>query len=866
MSEDNGVRHDGSGGDGGKGSPSPRAVIPLPVKREVAPGHLDNLTASGLTAETIKLACLYTEHHHQRIAELLQRRSFARGQGTALVFPFYLPEQPEDVQPYAYRVRPTNPRVERKGNGGKDRVVKYDQASSAGLLVYFPPRARLGGSYRDTGAPLLWTEGEKKSLTLDQLGYPCIGLTGVWNWLDAEHRNDTREMRLHPHLAKYVTVAGRSHVIVYDSDSRKNDQVMKAAQRLAGVLRAAGATEVRFVCPPDDAHKGVDDYFAAYGEDATRALIATATELEAIAPDAPLQRLRSLQALRDTPLSEALLLPDGYEVQRDGSLWATGRDAKHGDTRVTHTPMFLIRTLVDHYTGDERVELMYERGERWVTQAVSRKAIADSRTLVAEAAPYGAPVTSNTAAKIVDWLDAFEDANPSIPRIACVSTGGWHTIGGVRLFAARVIVTPEEAQVSVAIDTRGDRRKMLAALEPRGTLDAHLDALRRAWVADPACALVICAAFASTLLEPLGAPNFAVHLVGESSRGKTSMLKIAASVFGDPNNPHWLASWSVTATGAELRAVVLCDLPQCYDEIGGGDPQAVEKLVYMLINGGGRTRAQRDLSMRETSSWRTIVLSTGEHELADESTATGAQVRVVQLPVRGFGELGASAVDALRDDGAANAGHAGEEWLRRVIEHDAEGWKELRAQLARVTKSLRGEARDALQGRVAAYFALLSVTESMLAEAFELGGREGQTMLGLFDNVAGRERVTSLAERARELIENWVLSEPDGFPDLEIGTAGDGEPRSKTGRTRYGFRRPDGTILLIPSEFKAFCARHRLSPRTVVREWLQLGWTQVDHEHVTKLFRLGLYGRIRFVVLQPADLASDEPSGTGNAP
>lgn len=853
MSEDNedGVKHKGGGG---KDKPPRPVVVALPSKREVAAIDLANLAASGLTDETIKLAKLYTEHHHQRIAELMQRRGWSRSQFSALVIPFFLPEQPDDAQPFAYRVRPAVPRVERRGGNGKERVVKYDQASSAGLLVYFPPRSRTRGAYRDAAEPLLWTEGEKKALLLDQLGFATVGLTGVWNWIDSAHSDTTREHRLHPHIMQHVVAAGREHVIVYDGDARKNDQVMKAAQRLAGVLIAAGATSVRFVCPPDDpGAKGIDDYHCKHGEAATRALLETASPLEAIAPNAPLQRLRSLQALRDAPLDSALLLPDGYELQRDGSLWECARSARKGDTKVTHTPMFIARALADYQTGDERVELSYARGERWVTQIVSRKAAYDARTLVAEAVPYGAPVSSNTASKIVDWLDAFADANVNtIPRIACVSTGGWHRYEGVRFFAAREPIAPEDTKVVIAIDSRGDRRKILASLEARGELDAHVAALKRAWDADSTCAVMICAAFAATLLEPLRAANFAVHLVGESSRGKTSMLKIAASTFGNPGDPHWLASWNVSPAGAELRAVVLCDLPQCYDEVGGGDPQAVERMVYSLINGGGKTRAQRDMSMRETSSWRTIVLSTGERELADEGTATGAQVRVVQLHVSGFGELTAGEVDALRDECAANAGRAGEEWLRYLVEYEPDDWKALQGKLRDGIALLRKDTSDPLQGRIASYFGLLGLAESLLASAFGIGDSTGKTMQLAFKNASGtRELVQGVGERARELVEDWVVSEPDAFP--EITPSGDGFDVKSKGKTRHGFVRPDGMVFLIRAEFTAFCTRHRLTAREVLREWRRLGWLQVDAGRgFDKMVRLP-GGLQRFYALFPLD-------------
>jgi hypothetical protein len=188
----------------------------------------------------------------------------------------------------------------------------------------------------------------------------------------------------------------------------------------------------------------------------------------------------------------------------------------------------------------------------------------------------------------------------------------------------------------------------------------HVAALREAWDADLSCALVIAAALAAPLLEPLSAPNFGVHLSGESSTGKTSMLRIGGSVYGDPHDPQWLASWNATGAGAELRAAMLSDLPQCYDEIGGGEPEALDRMVYMLINGTGRTRAQRDLALRETQHWRTVLISTGERDLMSDTSATGVRTRIINVPVAGFGSLSPTAIDRLRALCAANAGNFGQ--------------------------------------------------------------------------------------------------------------------------------------------------------------------------------------------------------------
>lgn len=830
----------------GKLIPLPR--VPALDKRQVFEADLVNLRESGLTDETIRLAELYTEDRPKVLAELTQRRTWVKLQGSALVFPFVLPGKTE---PHACRLRPSFPLVDSSAKG-KKRARKYDQASSAGLLVYFAPRARAAGKYADVSVPLYWTEGEKKTLALDQTGLTCVGLTGVWNWLDVAHKDGGGGERLHPHIREHVPVAARSHVIVFDADAKQNDQVMLAAQRLAGVLLAAGASSVRFVCPPDTEHKGIDDYYAAHGGAALDALLATAADIEPADPKQPLVAVRRCAAYREAPLDPNLRVPEGYELRRDGSLWIT----QGKETLATVAPIFITRVLVDHYSGEGRVEMVYAEGGEWITAAASRRAIGDARTLVAECTGFAVPVNSGNAGKLVDWFSAYLHCNATaLPKLASVSTTGWHNASGARVFVSNEPVTPDTAP-PFALDTRGDRRKIFAALAPRGTLEGHVAALRRAWDASPVAACAIAGALAAPLLEPLRAPNFAIHLVGESSRGKTSQLKIAASVYGDPASPQWLASWNVSPSGLELRAAQLNDLPQFYDEIGGGDAQAAERMVYTLINGGGKTRATRDLTVRETVAWRTVVLSTGERELADESAATGAQVRVVQLPVEGFGELSAAEVDALRAECAAHAGSLGHAWLRELV--GVTDWQPYRDALAQLTAAVRQQAADPLQSRVAAYFALLSLTEAMVAETFNIGRSGGWTLRELLDSMGTRERVQGIAERAREAVESWVMSEPDAFPELTINAHGGlEEPKSNGVRTRHGFKKPDGTILILTGQFRQWCAkRARLTSRAVVREWLRLGWTECDSARLDKQIRVGT-ARGRYIVLTPLSNPSD---------
>jgi hypothetical protein len=649
-------------------------------------------------------------------------------------------------------------------------------------------------------------------------------------------------------------------VIVYDADSRGNRDVMLAARRLAGVLYAAGAAAVRFVCPPTDDLKGIDDYYAVHGADAVRALLDAATPIDPIDPENPRQRIKSIGALASAPVVDRYVLPEGYDVHKDGSLWREAQGRGQVSAIISASgPILIERYLEDLYTHEGRADICYLHQGRWSSQCVSRQAVIDARSAVTELGPYGAPITSSNAAKTVDWLHALGAANhDAIETVTSVSRVGWHDTGDQRVFVTCEPIAESGTTCPLALDSRGDRKRLYAALRPRGDAVSHAAALRTAWDADPTCATVICAAFAAPLLELLSAPNFGVHLVGESSRGKTSMLKIAASVYGDPSDPEWVASWNATGVGAELRASRLSDLPQCYDEIGGGDPDQIDRLIYMLINGTGRVRGSRDVTLRETQRWRTVLLSTGERELGGDDAATGARARIVHLPVATFGHLPAADIDALRAACAANAGQLGRQWLQLLVDLDnVPAWVEqyhANITLLREQPIAQGEG---FHQRMAGYYALLITTEQLLEQVGL--GHGGVTMLEAFTAGERRDSVLSAAERARMLVQDWVMAEPDAFPELGISSKGalyTSPPSAARTSARSGFRH-DGAVYVIPSKFEALCTKHRLSSRTVVREWLRRGWTEVHAGHLACRLRID-GGRSWFVKLgSVADSGSD---------
>lgn len=830
------------------------SVAPLPHVRELSSSHREHLRTSGLSDQTLVLAGIYTERAPARMAELLGKSpALCRKLGTAIVFPFLAPGQ---EKPLLCRLRPDRPRQGPRSRSGKRKLVKYEQPAGTGTLPYFPPRSRTEGRYQDRSAAVLWTEGEKKTLLLDQLGYAVVGAVGVSCFHDASHRQEHDAYRLHALLREHVLLAGRDHRIVFDADATSNDSVMIAARRLAGMLLAEGAASVRLVqIPPsdDEPKRGIDDFFVRHGEEATRELLERSglVELEPLPIDDPHVRVRTLRPLRDAPVAKHLRMPPGYECDRLGGIFQLGEGEGAAPKRVTHGPLLLGRVVIDVHSGEERLEVLFRRHGAWQKVLVDRVALASRARIVEDLAPRGAPITSGNAAEVVQWIAELEHVNErQLPRTQCSTRCGWHEAEGQRLFVigegeavsarAEADSPDEDERVATELlyDARHGRGTIVSGLGARGKLETQLEALRAAWAADPIAAVTICGALAAPLLKPIGASGFAVHLVGDSSRGKSSMLKIAASVYGNPNSEAWVPSWNSTGVGLEVRAHALCDLPLCIDEAGVVEAQQRERAVYMLIGGTGRVRGSRGGGLRDTLNWRTVVLSTGEQDLTTTSAPTGAQARVLQFRVRRFGELDGAGVDALRTVTEENYGHVGRAWLELLAR--IEDWSPYQQAWREGTQRGREKvAPGGVQGRQAAYLALLALTESMAHDVLGLGERNGETIHRVLLGHGGTEQrqVQVAAERAIDLVRDVYASRLESFAKLEKSASGANVARTTGIREVLGYIDEGSSVLFVREQLDGILGS-RFCTEDVLRDWLDRGWIQGNKGRLTTRKRI----------------------------
>lgn len=168
-----------------------------------------------------------------------------------------------------------------------------------------------------------------------------------------------------------------------------------------------------------------------------------------------------------------------------------------------------------------------------------------------------------------------------------------------------------------------------AALEmrPCGTRKEWREAVGALCCGNPLMIAVVSHALSGPFLEPLGMDGGGIHLRGQSSRGKTTLLRTAVSVWGAPG---FLGTWRATTNGLEGIASACNSTLLALDEMGEVSGREAGSAAYMIANGTGKARATRTGSARPCARWKVAFLSSGEISLAEKVAEAGQRSRAGQ--------------------------------------------------------------------------------------------------------------------------------------------------------------------------------------------------------------------------------------------
>jgi uncharacterized protein (DUF927 family) len=270
-------------------------------------------------------------------------------------------------------------------------------------------------------------------------------------------------------------------------------------------------------------------------------------------------------------------------------------------------------------------------------------------------------------------------------RVTRVEHTGWHDLGGHPVFVLPDGAISADLGERVVLDS-----SVAGPYEARGTLADWCNGVGALAQGHALPVFAISAALAGPLLYLAGQEGGGINIFGLSSKGKTTLLQSAASVWGRGDSSGYVRGWRATANGLEGVAASATDTILILDELGVIEARDAAAGLYSLSNGVGKSRAARDGSLRNPRSWRVLVLSSGEiaigTKLAEDrgrKARAGQLVRMLDVPAeRGCGcgvfdragRNGDAAVLAQSFKNAAVSayGTAGPEFVRKIVEEGPE--------------------------------------------------------------------------------------------------------------------------------------------------------------------------------------------------
>ena len=389
-------------------------------------------------------------------------------------------------------------------------------------------------------------------------------------------------------------------------------------------------------------------------------------------------------------------------------------------------------------------------------------------------------------------------------------------------------VLPQKAygtNIPVVFEPEGLGEQRLArALKPKGNIKEWIKATRRL-IDYPRAMFQLYASLTPPLLEIIDAPNFIIDNWGLTSIGKTTVMSIAASVWGLPIKEQGgiILPWDATKVAIERLATFFNHLAIFLDDSQTANERIVKDILYMIANGGGRSRGAIKGSQK-TSFWRTIAFSTGEQPLNQVTEFEGAKARIISLYGSPFGEKKQSElIHKVKPAINSNYGHAGPRFIEELIFRGYNKSNELlQKEYDYIAAKLAKLGKDNVADRMSRYLAAVQVAAQIAEEIFDFGGDPENIVKHIFrESIGELKEAGDYPQRALELIISWVQSNQNSFDKSDFQA--DVERGEVFGIIRHG-----EYIGLFPHKLKELLHRNKFSYSTILKAFKDRKWIQTN--------------------------------------
>ncbi|MDB8545254.1 DUF927 domain-containing protein [Turicibacter sanguinis] len=210
-------------------------------------------------------------------------------------------------------------------------------------------------------------------------------------------------------------------------------------------------------------------------------------------------------------------------------------------------------------------------------------------------------------------------------------------------------------------------------IAPTGSLEEWESIIRNYVLTNPTLELALILGFSASLVgyigNPLGLESFLFHIFGDSSTGKTTACYVATASFGSPNTRQkgLISSWNATANALYGKISNNHGVPIVFDECSLAKFNDFTGVIYSIGEGREKDRMTVELDLRDTRTWMTSVISTGEKSLFEGSKSnTGLKVRLIEFDNVQWTD-NANQSEAIKKGLSKNFGHAWKPFVEHLL-------------------------------------------------------------------------------------------------------------------------------------------------------------------------------------------------------
>ena len=336
--------------------------------------------------------------------------------------------------------------------------------------------------------------------------------------------------------------------------------------------------------------------------------------------------------------------------------------------------------------------------------------------------------------------------------------------------------------------------------------------------------------------------GFVLDFSGETSGGKTTALRLAASVWGKAADtyPTAIYGWDATKVWIERTAGFLHNLPLILDETKRAKhPSVVRDVIYDFVQGQGRGRGSVE-GARQTHSWRSILISSGEGAATSFSQDAGTRARVISLRGKPLGNdavVGGQISEDVQTILARHHGHLG----RMVVEYlvsNQQNYETFIEVFRKTRDHYAKSAGNAVARRQSSHMAVLEVAASIahslglprpdvdpfmcLIESAERAGRDADRPLAAMQDVVSWCAVnqTKFWGRHNKRSDNTTVAPHNGWAGAWPGSTNWSE------------------VGLTSTELRRILRTHEYDFSEIVDRWVERKWLRVGGSRTTRPLRI----------------------------